>query len=86
MIFMVMVGGLGTFEGPILGAILLFGIQTTFTQGGPWYLVGLGATAAVFALVLPRGLWGVIEGRLGLRLMPVGYRVVSSDTKEEVGA
>ena len=86
MIFMVLVGGLGTFEGPILGAILLFGIQTTFTQGGPWYLVGLGATAAVFALVLPRGLWGVIEGRLGLRLMPVGYRVVSSDTKEEVGA
>jgi branched-chain amino acid transport system permease protein len=86
MIFMVLVGGLGTFEGPILGAILLFAIQTTFTQGGPWYLVGLGSTAAVFALVLPRGLWGVIEGRLGLRLMPVGYRVVSSDIKEEVGA
>ena len=85
MIFMVLVGGLGTFEGPILGAVLLFAIQTTFTQGGPWYLVGLGATAALFALVLPRGLWGVIEGRLGLRLMPVGYRVVSSDQKAEVG-
>jgi branched-chain amino acid transport system permease protein len=83
MIFMVLVGGLGTFEGPILGAILLFAIQTTFTQGGPWYLVGLGATAALFALVLPRGLWGVIEGRLGLRLMPVGYRVVSQKTKTE---
>lgn len=85
MIFMVLVGGLGTFEGPILGALLLFAIQTTFTQGGPWYLVGLGATAALFALVLPRGLWGVIEGRLGLRLMPVGYRVVSSDQTAEVG-
>jgi ABC-type branched-subunit amino acid transport system permease subunit len=83
MIFMVLVGGLGTFEGPILGAILLFAIQTTFTQGGPWYLVGLGATAALFALVLPRGLWGVIEGRLGLRLLPVGYRVVSQGTKPE---
>jgi len=76
MIFMVLVGGLGTFEGPILGAILLFAIQTTFTQGGPWYLVGLGATAALFALVLPRGLWGTIEERLGLRLLPVGYEVV----------
>jgi branched-chain amino acid transport system permease protein len=83
MIFMVLVGGLGTFEGPILGAILLFAIQTTFTQGGPWYLVGLGATAALFALVLPRGLWGVIEGRLGLRLMPVGYRVVSTVKTDE---
>ncbi|TMD17868.1 MAG: branched-chain amino acid ABC transporter permease [Chloroflexi bacterium] len=76
MIFMVLVGGLGTFEGPILGAILLFAIQTTFTQGGPWYLVGLGATAALFALLLPRGLWGTIEERLGLRLLPVGYQVV----------
>ena len=76
MIFMVLVGGIGTFEGPILGAILLFAIQTIFTQGGPWYLVGLGATAALFALLLPRGIWGTVEERLGLRLMPVGYQVV----------
>jgi branched-chain amino acid transport system permease protein len=82
MIFMVLVGGLGTFEGPILGAILLFAIQTTFTQGGPWYLVGLGATAALFALVLPRGIWGTIEERFGLRLLPVGYRVVEAKSEE----
>jgi branched-chain amino acid transport system permease protein len=75
MIFMVLVGGLGTFEGPIVGAILLFTIMTVFTAGGPWYLVGLGATAGLFALVLPRGLWGLIEDRLGARLLPVGYRV-----------
>ncbi|TME70359.1 MAG: branched-chain amino acid ABC transporter permease [Chloroflexi bacterium] len=85
MIFMVLVGGLGTFEGPILGAILLFAIQATFTQGGPWYLVGLGATAAVFALALPRGLWGTVEERLGLRLMPVGYRVVGAKREETDG-
>ena len=83
MIFMVLVGGLGTFEGPILGAILLFAIQTTFTQGGPWYLVGLGATAALFALALPRGVWGAIEERLNLRLMPVGYRVVETKPAEQ---
>ena len=85
MIFMVLVGGLGTFEGPILGAILLFAIQATFTQGGPWYLVGLGATAAFFALALPRGLWGTVEERLGLRLMPVGYRVVGAKREEADG-
>jgi branched-chain amino acid transport system permease protein len=86
MIFMVLVGGLGTFEGPILGAILLFAIQTTFTQGGPWYLVGLGATAALFALALPRGIWGTIEQRLGLRLLPVGYRVESSEGELVAGS
>lgn len=85
MIFMVLVGGLGTFEGPIVGAILLFAIQTTFTQGGPWYLVGLGATAALFALLLPRGLWGTVEERLGLRLLPVGYRVVGAKREERSG-
>jgi len=37
----------------------------------------------LFALVLPRGLWGAIEHRLGLRLLPVGYQVVSSDIKAE---
>lgn len=83
MIFMVLVGGLGTFEGPILGAVLLFAIQTTFTQGGPWYLVGLGATAALFALLLPRGVWGTVEERLGLRLLPVGYRVVEAADEQE---
>ena len=75
MIFMVLVGGLGTFEGPLLGAILLFAIQTVFSAGGAWYLVGLGAAATAFALLLPAGLWGVVERRLGLRLLPVGYRV-----------
>ncbi|HEY7199937.1 MAG TPA: branched-chain amino acid ABC transporter permease [Candidatus Dormibacteraeota bacterium] len=79
MIFMVLVGGLGTFEGPLLGALLLFGIQTVFSAGGAWYLVGLGAAAAAFALLLPRGIWGVVERRLGVRLLPVGYHVSRAD-------
>jgi branched-chain amino acid transport system permease protein len=82
MIFMVLVGGLGTFEGPIIGAVLLFAIQTIFIQGGPWYLVGLGATATLFALLVPRGLWGLVEERFGLRLMPVGYWVVGSVARQ----
>jgi branched-chain amino acid transport system permease protein len=75
MIFMVLVGGLGTFEGPIIGAILLFLIQNEFSNSGVWYLVGLGATAMAFALFLPRGIWGTVEERFGIRLMPVGYRL-----------
>ena len=75
MIFMVLVGGLGTFEGPIIGAVLLFLIQNEYSNSGVWYLVGLGATAMAFALFLPRGIWGTIEERFGIRLMPVGYRL-----------
>jgi branched-chain amino acid transport system permease protein len=75
MIFMVLVGGLGTFEGPLLGAVAFFAIQHWFANYGAWYLIGLGATAVAFALVLPRGLWGWLEQRVHLRLFPVGYRL-----------
>jgi len=77
MIFMALVGGLGTFEGPIIGAIIFFVIDDRFGTGnyGVWYLVGLGAAAIFFALFLPRGIWGTIEDRFGIRLLPVGYRL-----------
>ncbi len=79
MIFMVLVGGLGTFEGPIIGAIVLFVIQTEFAPTAPWYLVGLGATAILFALFLPRGLWGTVTDRFGIQLLPVGRELVVSE-------
>lgn len=75
MIFMVLVGGLGTFEGPILGAIIFFLIEYFFGQTGVWYLIGLGAAAVIFALFLPRGIWGSLEQNFGIRLLPIGYRL-----------
>lgn len=77
-IFMVLAGGLGTFEGPIIGAVLLFLIQDWFADLGVWYMIGLGSVAILLALLLPRGLWGTIEGRTGIQLIPVGYRVRAS--------
>lgn len=76
MIFMVLVGGLGTFEGPIVGAIVFFAIQYWFADSGAWYLIGLGLVAMVFALFLPRGLWSLVADRLPGPLLPIGYRLV----------
>ncbi|EJZ18980.1 inner-membrane translocator, partial [Rhizobium sp. Pop5] len=75
MIFMVLVGGISKFEGAILGAILFFVIETFFGSAGVWYLIGLGATALIFSLYLPRGLWGEVERRFDFQLLPVGYRL-----------
>ncbi len=74
MIFIVVIGGLGTIEGPIIGAIVFFLMQTWLASLGSWYLVMLGVVAIVITLFLPRGLWGLVADR-GVRLFPVGFRL-----------
>ena len=70
-------------RGPIIGAIIFYVIQKQFGNDGTWYLVGLGATAIVFALLLPRGLWGLLTDRLHFQLLPVGYRVEQTERAAE---
>lgn len=76
MLFMVVIGGLGTVEGPILGALLFFGLQQVLAAQGPWYLVLLGVVALLVTLFAPRGLWGTLAHRNGWALLPVGYRAL----------
>ncbi len=73
MIFITIIGGIGTIEGPILGTIVFFVLQQTLSHYGTWYLIILGLIAMVVAIWAPRGLWGLISDRLGIRLFPVGY-------------
>ncbi|SEH01199.1 branched-chain amino acid transport system permease protein [Nonomuraea solani] len=75
MIFIVVIGGIGFIEGPLLGALIFFGLQQLLADYGSWYLVLLGAVGIVVALWLPGGLWGMVRGRTGLSLFPVGYHV-----------
>jgi branched-chain amino acid transport system permease protein len=75
MLFMVLVGGMGTIEGPVIGALILFALQQWLSQYGAWYLVLVGGIAVVATLTVPRGLWGFASARWGWSLFPVGYRV-----------
>lgn len=77
MIFVVLIGGIGTLEGPIIGTIVFFVLQQTLAQYGAWYLIILGSVAVVMAVWARQGLWGLLD-RWGLRLFPVGYRVLGS--------
>jgi branched-chain amino acid transport system permease protein len=77
MIFMVLVGGIGTFEGAILGAIVFFIIESVFAAFGVWYLIGLGVTAIVFSLAFPQGVWGAVVRKWDLHLLPIGRRLSS---------
>lgn len=75
MIFIVVIGGIGYLEGPILGAVVFYGLQSMLANFGSWYLIVLGLIAIIAALWLPRGLWGWIFDRTRWRLFPVGYYV-----------
>jgi branched-chain amino acid transport system permease protein len=73
MIFAVLIGGIGTIEGPILGTIVFLALQQWLANYGTWYFIVLGCLAIAVAIWAPRGLWGFISGRLNIRLFPVGY-------------
>jgi branched-chain amino acid transport system permease protein len=75
MIFIVVIGGVGTIEGPIIGTIVFFVLQETLSGYGAWYLVLLGAVAVLVTLLARRGLWGLVADRTGWSLFPVQRRL-----------
>ena len=84
MIFIVIVGGIGTLEGPILGAVIFVLMQQVFANAGVWYLILLGVLAIGAAIWLPSGLWGAVAQWTGARLFNIGYSVHGlADRKEK---
>jgi branched-chain amino acid transport system permease protein len=82
MLFVSMIGGLGTIEGPILGCIIFFALQQSLAQQGAWYLIIFGTIAVAVAIWQPRGLWGAFRDRFHVELLPVGHWV--GDRKSEM--
>jgi branched-chain amino acid transport system permease protein len=75
MIFIVVIGGIGTIEGPIIGTIVFFTLEKELADYGAWYLIILGCVAVVIAVWLRGGVWGVIGRRFDVHLFPVQRRV-----------
>ena len=70
-IFIVVIGGIGTIEGPIIGTIIFFLLREPLAEFGSWYLMVLGAAAVVIMLKAPEGLWGLVARRYNLHFFPV---------------
>jgi ABC-type branched-subunit amino acid transport system permease subunit len=73
MAFATIIGGLGTIEGPIVGTVVYMVLQQTLASYNAWYLIILGLVAIFVALFARRGLWGLVDARINVRLFPVGY-------------
>jgi branched-chain amino acid transport system permease protein len=80
-IFMVVIGGIGTIEGPIVGTLIFFVLRETLSDLGTIYLMLLGAVAIVVMLKAPKGLWGLFSSAAGVTLFPLRRRVVHPDTR-----
>ena len=70
-------GGIGRLEGPIVGVLVFWGLQTAFADYGSWYLLALGLIAIAVMLFAPRGLWGLVADKTGLALFPVQRRLTT---------
>lgn len=80
-IFIVVIGGIGTIEGPIIGTLIFFALRETLADLGTIYLMVLGVVAIVVMLKFPKGVWGFIRQRFDLQLFPLAYRVSGADKK-----
>jgi len=71
-IFMVVIGGIGRIEGPLVGTLIFWLLNKFFSDYGSWYLMGLGLLAVVVTIYFKQGLWGWVQQRHGWVLFPTG--------------
>ncbi len=90
MIFIVIIGGIGTLEGPIVGTAVYYGIRelltNVFALPGSWYLVTLGAVAVATMLVAPRGIWPFIRDRFDIEWLSISRKLAGTAAFAKVAA
>ena len=74
-IFIVVIGGIGTIEGPIIGVVIFYLLQYYLAALGSWYLILLGALAILLMLFAPTGVWGLISRPFDISLFPIRRRL-----------
>ncbi len=73
-IFIVVIGGIGSLEGPIIGTIAFVLLRENLSGYGAWYQIILGAVSIAVILIEPRGLWGLWRRFSPLEAIPVSHR------------
>jgi branched-chain amino acid transport system permease protein len=72
-IFIVVIGGVGSFEGPIIGTFVFFLIREYLQGWGVWHFIVLGCAAIAVILIEPRGIWGILRRVVPGDLIPVSH-------------
>jgi branched-chain amino acid transport system permease protein len=73
-IFNVVIGGIGSFEGPIIGTIVYFVLRQYLAELGTWNLILLGSFSIILILIDRRGLWGLFRRLLSDDVIPTAHK------------
>ncbi len=83
LIFITVIGGVGTLEGPIIGTAIYFVLRETTSKYGEWYFIVLGMLAIVVTIWSPAGIYGFIVRKTNFFLFPLQRKLrLASATKE----
>lgn len=74
LLFIVIIGGMGTVEGPIIGAIIYVLLQQYLSEYVGYNLIILGAVTISVIFFAPRGVIGSIQRKMGFEFFPVRRR------------
>lgn len=70
-LFAVILGGIGTLEGPIVGVAIYFLLRETMGNIGSLYFIILGVLAIGVTLFVPGGAWGLLKSLIKIDLLPI---------------
>jgi len=59
LLFIVIVGGIGTLSGPVIGTVIYFSLRQMLLGQQGWFLVLMGGVAVLAAVFAPRGISGM---------------------------
>jgi len=81
-IFVVVIGGVGSTTGPIIGVLVLWAIDEQLADAETWRFIVLGTLAAAMAIVAPKGIYGLIQRWRPVQFFPVRRRLIGPGVEE----
>jgi branched-chain amino acid transport system permease protein len=75
-IFIAVIGGVGSTTGPIIGVLVYWFIDEQLTDADSWRFIILGTVAAGMAVIAPRGIYGLVQRWRPMQFFPVRRRLV----------
>ena len=74
-VFIVVIGGVGSMSGPIIGVAIYWFISDRFEDADAWRFIILGAAATVMAVISRKGVDGLLQRIRAFEIFPVRRRV-----------